>query len=344
MKAFKISTIAAVLVMMATTVFAQTQTEAINAFNKGLEEAQANNYDEAIRLLEDALEMANKLGPDGADVKERVEGQIPTIYFRKAANEYKSFQQSKSLEDLETTIAAFQEAGEVANEFNSDQIAGRARGIVPQLYYQESVLYYSREEFTQADEAVQEALNLNSNYALAYYQKAKIFKKINDTDGDGIIDQGYDEMLRWYDQAITKGQATNNEEVVQKSRDAAHDELLAAGSRASGNDELDLAFDLLTRAIEYNAESSDAFYRLAEAHNKAGNPEQAVENANRALEFESGGRTDRAKIYYELGYAHQSLGNKAEACDALTNALYGSFKSPAEHIMEYELKCDSTAP
>ncbi len=344
MKAFKITTIATVLVMLATSVFAQSQTDAINAFNKGLEEAQANNFNEAINLLEQALEMANQLGAEGEDIKERVSQQIPTIYFKKAAASYKSFQQSRSLEDLDSAIGAFEEAGEVAEEFSSDQIAQRANSVVPQLYYQKSVVHYSNDEFDLADEAVSEAMNLNSNYALAYYQKAKIFKKKNDSEDDGIIDQNYDELIQWYDQAISIGESTDKSEVVEKAREAAHDELLAVGTRASEDGNMELAFDMLTRAIEYNSESANAHYRLAEAHNKDGNAEQAVEHARRALELETGGRTDKAKIYYELGYAHQSLGNKSDACDALTNALYGSFKSPAEHIMEYELKCDSTAP
>lgn len=343
MKAFKITTIATVLVMMAIPVFAQSQTDAINAFNKGLEEAQDGNYNEAISLLEQALTMANQLGPEGEDIKERISTQIPTIYFKRAAAGYKSFQQSRSLEDLEAAIASFREAGEVADEFSDDGISQRAKSVVPQLYYQMSVMHYSNEEYKLANEAVDQALNLNSNYALAYYQKAKIYKKANDTEGDGIIDQGYDEMLEWYDRAISTGESTNNTEVVEKSQDAAHDELLAVGTRASQDDNLDLGIEMLTRALDYG-ESANVYYRLAESYNKKGNAEEAVSFAKRALELESGGRTDKAKIYYELGYAHQTLGNKSDACDAFTNARFGSFKSPAEHKMEFELKCDSTAP
>jgi tetratricopeptide (TPR) repeat protein len=95
--------------------------------------------------------------------------------------------------------------------------------------------------------------------------------------------------------------------------------------------------------LDYDDESADVYYRLAEASNKASNYEKAVQYATTALDHENGGKTDKAKIYFELGYAHQTLGNKSVACDAFSNALFGSFKSPAEHKMEYELKCDSTA-
>lgn len=344
MKVFKFNFLAVALVLIASSAFAQTQTDAVKAFNSGLEEANAGNFDAAIASLTQALTIAEKLGPEGEDIKNRSERQIPTVYFKKAAAVYRNYQQSRDLADLDEAIAAFREAADVAEEFNDDQIASRAKGVIPQFFYQKSVTYYSNEDYEKSNEAVDKALNENSNYAAAYYQKAKIIKKVNDTEGDGIIDQNIDEMLEWYDRAISVGQATNKRDIAEKAREAAHDELLAVGTTASEDGKLDNAIEMLTKALNYNDESADVYYRLAETYNKAGNPEKAVENANQALDYENGGRTDKAKIYYELGYAHQTLGNKSVACDAFSNALYGSFKSPAEHKMEYELKCDSTAP
>lgn len=344
MKVFKQVSALIVLILMATSVFAQTQTDAVKAYNAGLEEANANNYDKAIASLTQALTIANQLGPEGEDIKNRAEQQIPTVYFRKASAAYKAFQQSRDLSDLETAISDFREAVDVGEEYNDERVTPRAKGVIPQLLYQKSVIYYGNEEYEKANEAVDKALNENSNYAVAYYHKAKIIKKQNDIDDDGIIDENVDELLNWYDRAIQIGDATNNREVAEKAREAAHDELLAVGTRASEDGNLDLAIDLLTKAAEYDDESADAYYRLAEVHNKASNPEEAVSYANKALDFENGGKTDKAKIYFELGYAHQTLGNKSVACDAFSNALFGSFKSPAEHKMEFELKCDSTAP
>ena len=63
---------------------------------------------------------------------------------------------------------------------------------------------------------------------------------------------------------------------------------------------------------------------------------------NSALEYEQGGSTDKAKIYFEIGFAHQMLDNKADACTAFSKSSFGSFKAPSEHKMEFELKCKST--
>ncbi|MBD3615510.1 MAG: hypothetical protein HUJ22_02980 [Gracilimonas sp.] len=343
MKVFKISLCAILLGLIAFQVQAQDRTQAVQLYNKGLEEAQADNYDAAISTFTQVISVAEQLGPEGEDIKGNAESQIPKMYFAQARSYYQEFQSSRDLAKLEEAIDAFKSTIEISEEYNDDRYAPTAKGAIPQLYYAKSVMLYSQEEFEASEEAVDQALNLNSNYAAAYYQKAKIFKKMNDTEGDGIIDQGVDEMLEWYDRAIQVGESTNKMDIVNKAREAAHDELLAVGTRASENGNLDFALETLGKALNYDNASANVYYRLAEAHNKAGNPEEAIDNATQSLEYENGGRTDKAKIYYELGYAHQTLGNKSEACDAFENALYGSFRSPAEHKMEFELKCDSAA-
>lgn len=343
MKVFKISLLALVLGLTATSIHAQDRTQAVQLYNAGLEEAQSNNYDAAISSFEQVVTMANQLGPEGEDLKQNAESQIPKMYFAKARTSYQQFQQSKDLADLEKAINDFREVISVSEEYGDTRYAPSAQGAIPQLYYSKSVILYSQNEIAAADEAVDRALNLNSNYAAAYYQKAKIFKKINDTNEDGIIDQNIEGMLEWYDRAIQVGDATNKMNISNKARDAAHDELLAVGSKAITNGEVNTAVETLNKALDYNSNSADVHYRLAEAYNKNSNAQQAIDHANRALEYENGGRTDKAKIYFELGFAYQTLGNKSNACDAFSNALYGSFRAPAEHKMEFELKCDSTA-
>lgn len=343
MKVLKTSLCVALLALVAFQVQAQDRTQAVQLYNQGLEQAQSNDYEAAISTFTQVISVAEQLGPEGEDIKGNAESQIPKMYYGKARAAYQEFQSSRDIESLDKAISAFRDVVEISEEYNDDRYANTAKGAIPQLHYSKSVLYYSQEEYEASEEAVDKALEMNSNYAAAYYQKAKIFKKVNDTEGDGIIDQGIDEMIEWYDQAIEVAEATNKPDVADRAREAAHDELLAVGTLASENEDLDYALEILNKALVYDGQSADVYYRIAEAHNKAGNAQEAIDAANQGLEYENGGRTDLAKIYYELGYAHQTLNNKSEACDAFTNALYGSFRSPAEHKMEFELKCDSAA-
>jgi tetratricopeptide (TPR) repeat protein len=343
MKVLKISLCAALLALVAFQVQAQDRTQAVQLYNQGLEQAQANEYESAVSTFTQVISVAEQLGPEGEDIKGNAESQIPKMYYAMARGAYQNFQSERSIESLDEAISAFRDVIDISEEYGDDRYLPTARGAIPQLQYSKAVIYYGQEEYELSDEAVDNALNANPNYAAAYFQKARNFKKMKDTEGDGIIDEDIEGMLEWFDRAIQVGQSTNKPDIVERARESAHDELLAVGTRASEDNNIEYALEMLNKALEYDSESADVYYRLAEARNKSGNAQEAVNAATTSLEYESGGRTDQAKIYYELGYAHQTLGNKSEACDAFTNALYGSFRSPAEHKMEFELKCDSTA-
>lgn len=332
------------LALVATSTFAQTKADAIEAYNAGLESANANNYEEAISHLTQAYTVASQLGAEGEDIVNRTSQRIPLMYQRIAAGEYNAFRQSKSLDDLNAAIEAFMQTAEAAEEYDQAATKQKAEGIVTQLYYTKSIVLYNEGELEAASTEVDKAINANANYAKAYYHKAKIHKKINDTNEDGIIDQDIEGLMRWYDQAIRVGEQVGDNELVRTATDAAHDELLAVGVKAMEGKNNQRAVDMLTMALNYNAESASVHYRLAEVYNRQSKPAPAIDHAQKALEFETGGRTDKAKIYFELGLANQTQNNKSAACDAFSNALYGNFKSPAEHKMEFELKCDATSP
>jgi hypothetical protein len=51
-----------------------------------------------------------------------------------------------------------------------------------------------------------------------------------------------------------------------------------------------------------------------------------------------------AKIYFELGMAYKGLGQKENACSAFENARYGDFTDPANHELQFELKCEGHTP
>ena len=336
MKVYRLSTFITLLALLAFNAFAQDKADAITAFNAGLEQAQAKQYDSAISSFTTAMTIAEGLGTDGEDIKTRSQKQIPKLYFSKAVSSFNDFKSSKSLEDLDNTVDMFMESEQVAKEYGDDEIAAKSKGVLPQLFYQKSILLYNREDYTGANAALDRAIESDENYAVAYYQKGLVYKKINADDLEGI--------LNWYDKAIDIGGKTRKSKVVREAKGSAHDELLYRGSKAVEAKSYTEGIELLNKALTYDDTSADAYYRLAEASNKKSDYDSAVKYATKSLEFEKGGRTDKAKIYFELGIAYQGINNIAEACKALTNASYGSFKAPAEHKMEHELKCKTTSP
>lgn len=322
------------LVGFTTNLMAQDRAAAVKAFNKALELAKANEYQQAIEMYNQAIAQAEQLGEGGQDIIERSEKQLPSIYYQKALATYKAFQKEKSLSSLETAIDNFQEARQMSSEYGNESIAGKAEQVVTQLFYTKSILQYKSNNHSESLASLDQAIERNPNYAKAYYQKGIVLKNQESSD--------FEKALTQFDKAIEVGNKTNDSQIVRRAKESAHDELLYRGAKAIEAKNYKSAVSMLDRALEYQPESADAHYRLAEAYNKQALWDQAISHASEALELENGGRTERAKIYFELGTAYKNQGNVEQSCSAFKNAAYGSFKSPAEHQMEFELECKST--
>ncbi len=335
MKVFYKSFLVLLVGLISLNVTAQEYSDAVKLYNEGLVQAKAKHYDEAISAFTQTISIGEQLGTEqGVSIKTQAERQIPKMYYQKAVIAFNTFKTSKSTSDLDAAIISFDETADIAKEYGDSDISRRAVGIIPQLYYQKATLLYNRDDFEGANKALDKAINANSNYAVAYYQKGLVAKKVNPDDIDTI--------LNWYNQAITVAEKVNDSRVLRSANNSAHDELLFRGAKSTEAKHYSEAIELLELATTYNDESADVHYRLAEVFNKQGKSDDAIKHANEALKYEKGGKTDKAKIYFEIGLAQQRKGNVGAACQAFGNALYGSFKAPASHIMEFELKCKTS--
>ena len=310
---------------------AQTRREAVQAFNKGIELANQGNYDEAISAYMQVISISDKIGKDAQDIKEKAEGKIPQIYLQKAVSAYKEYQKSQNLEKLNTAIQAFQETQEVGKDYGQQQIAEKAASIVPQLYYSKAIYEYKTKNYSEALATLDKALEKNPDYSKAYYQKGLVLKNMSD---DSLM-----AALQEFDRAIQSAEKNNNPQMVSQATEAAKSNLVYRGATAIEDKNFQQAVDLLQRALKYDPQSEDAHFRLAEAYNKLEQWDKALEHANTGLQYEKGGRTEKAKIYFEKAVALKNMGNKDQACEAFGNAAYGSFKAPAEHEMKYNLEC-----
>ncbi len=314
------------------TVEAQDRKEAVQTYNSAREMVQSGEYDQAIEQFKKAIEIGNEIGDEGQDIVERAEQRLPEVYRQIAMNEYRTFKEDQTLGNLDATINAFQNAKDVAEEYDNSEVSNQANGVVNQLMYSKSILQFKQENFDDAIATLDEVIERDPNYSKAYYQKGIVLKKQESVDLEDVIGM--------FDKAIEVAEENNESDIASRAQGAAHDELVYRGANATEDEDLDRAKELLNRALEYDSSSASAHYRLAEAYNKSQDWDQAIEHANEALGFESGGRSDKAKIYFELGVAYQGLGEKEDACSAYGNAAYGDFKSPAEHEMEHELECE----
>jgi tetratricopeptide (TPR) repeat protein len=306
---------------------------AVQAYNKASELAKNDQLEQAITKFEEAIEAgqaAEEAGEEGADIVERSKSKLPALHYDQAISAYRSFQSSRTTSSLDETIQAFQEASDVASQYGNQSIADKATGNITQLMYSKSVLQYSQQNFEDALATIDQVIERNSNFPKAYFHKGLIYKK---------MDGNFDQALSLFDQAIDLGEKNDDPQIVRKAKENATGELVFRGATAIKDKKYTSAIELLNRALEYDPESADANYRLAEAYNNRGEWGQGMKYARRALDLENGGRTSKAKIYFEIASAYKGQGQFNQACDAYSNAAYGQFKQQAEHQMEFELEC-----
>lgn len=312
-------------VFSVTSSVAQTYEDAILAFNEGTELVNNNNHTGAIAAFERVITLSDQIGEEAADIKTRAQNQIPQLYFLIARDLYTSGSFLPAAE-------AFLAAAEQATKYGNEQIATRSQQAVPQIFLQQGTLYLRNENYESALEMFDEAIKYRPTYAAAYYNKGLVHRQSNDLE----------QALEFYDKAIQIGASSNERNVVENATNAARNFLLLRGVNQMEDRRYRPATELLRQALQYDDESSDVHYRLSEVYNKQALWDNAIASANRALELEQGGRTDRAKIYFELGYALKNKGGRdAAACDAFSNAVFGPFRAAAEHEIEHELKCSN---
>lgn len=306
---------------------AQTYADVVEAFNQATDLATNGNNRGAIQAFERVITLSDQVGtPEAGEIKTRAQNQIPQLYFLIARDLYNAG-------NLVPAAEAFIATVEQANKYGNQQIAQRSQAAIPQIYLTAGNRHLQNDEFQAALDMYDKALSHRPSYAAAFYQKGLVYRR----------QENLDEALNYFDRAIQVGASTNERNIVENATGAARNFLLLRGVDRSENRQYRQATELLRQALQYDDQSADVYYRLAEVYNKQALWAQAIESANKALEFEQGGRADRAKIYLELGTALMNSGNRdAAACEAFQNAAFGQFRALAEHEMEHTLKCNST--
>lgn len=306
---------------------AQSKADAIKAYNEALEIAKAGNYMGAVTKMNECIEICDKIGSEGDDTKSLAQRKLPGFYYQEAVSIYKD-------KRIEESIAAFEVAEEIAEKYGDSQIQQKSSKIIPQLYYNVGMNQFKRSDFDAAMENLTKASELNPRYAKAFYGKGLIYKNKDDLEG----------MTDAMDKAIQYGLETNDSKIVREAEEAMRDYMVFRGAKLTEQKSYDEALALLQKALIYDKEHADTYYRLAEVYNKLSRFNEAISQATKALTFEKGGKSESAKIYFELGLAYKFLKNKERACEAFQNAAFGQFTQSANYEIEHELKCGSSDP
>ena len=118
------------VVMTAISVSAQDLATATETFNNGAMELQMGNMEAALTNFQSALEMAEALGEQGAEIAANCKGAIPQVMFSVAKGYIKDENYEGALSQLEATIAA-------AKKYENAEVAAEAAEFIPQVYMQQ---------------------------------------------------------------------------------------------------------------------------------------------------------------------------------------------------------------
>jgi tetratricopeptide (TPR) repeat protein len=311
-----------VVAFSATTVAAQTYTDAVTAFNEGDELARGGKHKEAIAAFERVITISNTLGTEGAEIKKKAEDYIPQLHFALAVGLAREGKLLDAATAFEATIT-------VSRRYNNANLTQRAQQGLLQAYYSAGNQALQARNFERAIELYDKTIGVQNTFAQAYYNKGLALRNL----GRG------DEALEQFDRAIQLAQVSRNNQIQEAATGAARNYLLLKAAESKSAKKYPETVAFLKQAIEYKEADAELHYRLAEVYNVMALFDAAIESANKALEFETGGPVDRARIWFELGYAYKFKANVSAACEAYKNASFGDFRAGAEHAMQHELKC-----
>ncbi len=316
----KILIILVITIIAGISLNAQSRNDVIAAYNQGAKAAQTDPAT-AIMAFEQAVMLADAVGDEAADLKERIVKVLPGLYVKVALNAYN---ENKPAVEI---IGAAKEAVAVAGEYGSASSKTSAERILVQGYNKLGTDFFSQNDYENALLAFDSLLSINPDYNNAYYNRALIYLRQKENDA---FEQAIDTFLG-------NLEAGEDDERIQQASTLALEYFRAAGSQANQQDSLDKALVLLDKSAKYG-DDKDLFYYYADVYNKQENFDMGEEYAQKGLDMETGDAEAKAKFYYQLAVAQAGKGDTAAACESFKNALYGPF-AEASKAQRTNLKC-----
>lgn len=295
--------------------------DVIKAFNEGVN-AMKTDTPAAIKAFENSVVLADQLGQEAADLKEKAVKVIPGLYVKIALTALNEKKPAPEVIKYAKTAAA------VAEKYDNATGKDNAAKILLQGYNNMAADYFAGDDYSNALLAFDSLLTINPDYNSAIYNKALIYLKQDDADS-------FEKTIDLY---IEKLKSVNDEEKVNKASTQALEYFRADGSKAIQADKLDEALALLNKAAKYG-DDKDLFYFFADLYNKQNNFDSGAEYAQKGLDLETGDEVAKAKFYYQLGVAQVGKGQTTEACASFKNSMYGPF-AEASKAQRTNLKCE----
>ena len=148
-----------------------------------------NNKAEAITLFEQALEMAGKLGDEGAEIVTQCKGIIPKLYMSVG----KELVNEKNLDDA---VARFKKAIELGEAYGDAEVVEEAKSLIPQILMADANQALNAKDYAAAVDGYQKVIDADPTNGQAHLRK-----------GQALSAQGkVDDAIKSFELASENGQ------------------------------------------------------------------------------------------------------------------------------------------
>ena len=273
--------------MSAGMAFAQDINQATENYNNGAMELQMGNNESAINYFQAALEMAEALGDEGAEIATNCRNIIPAVYLASAKDLIKAEQFDAAVEQLNKAV-------EAAGKYENADVAEDANALMPQVYISKGNGFLTAKNFPEAEAAYKQALELDATNGMAALRLGQALQQQNKTE----------EAEAAYVQAAENGQATN----ANKQLSNMYVKLAQAASKAKKYQE---TVDYAAKSNQY-LENANAYRFAASASQQLGKNADCIANYEKYLELSPNAK-DAAGVKFTIAALYQQAGDKAKA-------------------------------
>jgi len=313
-----------ILVTFSFSIFAQDINQAGEVFNDGNQAVKAGDYQTAIQKYDESIKIASQLGAEGEQIVSGAKAQIPSLYYKIGAADYKE-------KNIDKAISEFEQAIKYGDEYGDTETVEKSKSIIPKLYYSKGNALYKQKSYDDALKNFEKSKALNPNYSRAYWGMGLAYSKL----------KNYDEMDNSFAAALELAQKQGDEKMATKISSTAQKKLQAEGASKLQASDWISALKYLNASLKYGDADKDTYYYLALANNGNKNYDEALKATEKGLELSQAENQDyKAKYYYEMGNAYKGKGMNTEACGAYTDAAHGRFVESANYELTTVLKCN----
>lgn len=296
---------------------AQDMNEAGQAYNEGIGLAKENKTAEAIASYQKCADICAGLGEDGAELQEKAETQITSLYLKQGIDAYKA----KRYDDA---IASFKLSAEYAEKVNKAKSVSKAKSYIAATYTAKGNSFVKEKSYEEALASFKEAVAVKPKYFKAYYGMAIAYNK---TDQAESMEEAVNKVVEY----------GGDDKVVAKAISLAATYYLNLSATYLQKESFNEASMMAKKAIEFNEQEGMAYYYQALADNNRGQYDEAVKIAMKGLTIEG---ADMSNLYFELGRAHENKGDAQKACEAYKKVNDGPNVDAANYQRTTVLKCN----